>query len=106
LPIFPLDLVLLPSTPLPLHIFEDRYKEMIAECLENKQAFGVVRAKEDSSVAEMGCSAEILDVAKRYPDGRMDILTRGRERIEIMRVDQERARSSAPKSLTFRMSLD
>jgi Lon protease-like protein len=91
LPIFPLDLVLLPSTPLPLHIFEDRYKEMIAECLENKQAFGVVRAKEDSSVAEMGCSAEILDVAKRYPDGRMDILTRGRERFEIMRVDQERA---------------
>jgi Lon protease-like protein len=91
LAIFPLDLVLLPGTPLPLHIFEDRYREMIAECLETKQAFGMVRAKEDNSVEEIGCSAEILEVSKRYTDGRMDIVTRGRERFEIMRVDQERA---------------
>src|SRR5436309_1935808 len=91
LPIFPLDLVLLPTTPLPLHIFEDRYREMVAECLEHKQAFGVVRSKENEGVAEIGCTAEIVEVSKRYPDGRMDIITRGRERFEIMRVDQERA---------------
>lgn len=91
LPIFPLDLVLFPSTPLPLHIFEERYREMIAECLEKKQPFGVVRAKEEEGVAEIGCTAEIVDVTKRYPDGRMDIITQGRERFEIMRVDQGRA---------------
>ena len=89
--IFPLDLVLLPSTPLPLHIFEDRYKEMIAECLETRHAFGLVRAKEDRSVEEIGCSAEIVEVSKQYPDGRMNIMTQGRQRFEIMRVDQERA---------------
>ena len=91
LPIFPLDLVLFPSTPLPLHIFEERYREMIAECLEKKQPFGVVRAKEEEGVAEIGCTAEIVDVTKRYPDGRMDIITEGRERFEIMRVDQGRS---------------
>jgi Lon protease-like protein len=60
LPIFPLDLVLLPSTPLPLHIFEPRYREMIAECLEAQKPFGVVRAKEGEGVAEIGCTAEIV----------------------------------------------
>ena len=91
LPIFPLDLVLFPSTPLPLHIFEERYREMIGECLESKQPFGVVRAKDEEGIADIGCTAEIIDVTKRYPDGRMDILTQGRERFEIMRVDQGRS---------------
>ena len=74
LPLFPLPLVLFPGAPLPLHIFEPRYKEMIAECLENKKPFGMVRAKENA-VAEVGCSAVILNVMKRYEDGRMDIST-------------------------------
>jgi len=91
LPIFPLDLVLLPSVPLPLHIFEDRYREMISECLEKQRPFGVVRTKEEEGVADIGCTAEIVGVSKKYPDGRMDIITEGRERFEIMRVDQERS---------------
>ncbi len=90
LPIFPLDLVLLPGTPLPLHIFEPRYKEMIAECLEQKKPFGVVRAS-DEGVADIGCTAEITSVTKKYDDGRMDILTRGVERFEVIHVDDERA---------------
>jgi Lon protease-like protein len=90
LPIFPLDLVLLPGTPLPLHIFEPRYKEMIAECLEQKKPFGVVRAS-DEGVADVGCTAEITSVTKKYDDGRMDILTRGVERFEVIHVDDERA---------------
>jgi len=90
LPIFPLDLVLLPGTPLPLHIFEPRYKEMIAECLEQKKPFGVVRAS-DEGVADIGCTAEIMSVTKKYDDGRMDILTRGVERFEVIHVDDERA---------------
>jgi Lon protease-like protein len=89
LPLFPLDLVLLPGTPLPLHIFEPRYREMISECLDRKKSFGVVRAKEEG-VAEIGCTAEIITVARKYPDGRMDIVTQGRERFEVMQVNQER----------------
>lgn len=91
LPLFPLDVVLLPGTPLPLHIFEPRYKEMTAECLAEKKPFGVVRAKEHEGIAEIGCTAEIITVTKQYPDGRMDIVTRGVQRFEIMEVNQERS---------------
>lgn len=90
LPIFPLDLVLLPGVSLPLHIFEPRYKEMIAECLERKKPFGVVRASDDG-VADIGCTAEIVSVTKKYDDGRMDILTRGIERFEVIQVNEDRS---------------
>lgn len=89
LPLFPLDIVLLPGAPLPLHVFEPRYKEMIAECLAGDKLFGIVRAKEEG-VADIGCTAEILDVTKKYDDGRMDITTAGRRRFEVMEVNQER----------------
>jgi Lon protease-like protein len=89
LPLFPLDSVLLPGVSLPLHIFEPRYKEMIDECLQQKKAFGVVRAKEEG-IAEMGCTAEILEVVKRYPDGRMDIITVGRRRFEVLELNRDR----------------
>jgi Lon protease-like protein len=90
LPLFPLDVVLLPGTPLHLHIFEPRYREMVSECLSQEKRFGVVRAK-DEGVAEIGCTAEILTVTKKYPDGRMDIVTEGRERFEVMQVNQDRS---------------
>jgi uncharacterized protein len=90
LPIFPLELVLLPGVPLPLHIFEPRYKEMIAECLEQKKPFGVVRASSDG-VADIGCTAEIMSVTKKYDDGRMDILTRGVDRFEVIQVNEDRS---------------
>jgi Lon protease-like protein len=90
LPLFPLDLVLLPGTPLPLHIFEPRYKEMVSECLDRSQPFGVLRGK-DEQLADIGCTAEITAVTKKYEDGRMDIVTEGRERFEVMRLDQERS---------------
>ncbi len=90
LPIFPLVLVLLPGAPLPLHIFEPRYKEMIAECLEQKKPFGVVRAS-SNGVADIGCTAEIMSVTKKYDDGRMDILTRGVERFEVIQVNEDRS---------------
>ena len=90
LPLFPLDLVLLPGTPLPLHIFEPRYKEMIAECLERKQVFGILRALSEG-LADIGCTAEIVAVTKTYDDGRVDIVTRGRKRFELLSVNQERS---------------
>jgi len=90
LALFPLDVVLFPSTPLPLHIFEPRYKEMIGECLEQKKQFGVIRAQE-TNLADVGCTAEILAVTKTYDDGRMDIVAEGRDRFELLEVNQERA---------------
>ena len=89
LPLFPLELVLFPGAPLPLHIFEPRYKEMIGECLTQKSVFGVLRAQE-SGLADIGCTAEIVAVTKNYDDGRMDIVTQGRQRFELLDVNQER----------------
>ena len=90
LPLFPLDVVLLPGTPLPLHIFEPRYKEMIGECLANNAPFGVVRASEEG-IAEIGCTAEIVTVTKEYPDGRMDLVAEGRKRFEVLELNEERS---------------
>lgn len=98
LPLFPLDLVLLPGAPLPLHIFEPRYKEMISECVNLKKVFGIVRAT-DEGVAGIGCTAEIISVIKKYDDGRMDILTRGMDRFEVLEVNEERAFLRAEISL-------
>ena len=90
LPLFPLDVVLFPGMALPLHIFEPRYKEMIGECLDHDSAFGIVRAIEDG-IAQIGCSAEIVTVVKRYDDGRLDIVTRGLQRFEIVEINQDRS---------------
>ncbi len=90
LPLFPLEVVLLPGTPLPLHIFEPRYKEMIGECLEKREPFGAVRALEQG-IAEIGCTAEITAVTNKYPDGRLDVITQGRERFEVLALNQERS---------------
>lgn len=90
LPLFPLEVVLLPGTPLPLHIFEPRYKEMIGECRANSLPFGVVRVM-DEGVAEVGCTAEIVSVTKEYPDGRLDLVAEGRKRFEVLELNRERS---------------
>ncbi len=89
LPLFPLGVVLFPEADLPLHIFEDRYKEMIEDVLREESEFGVVLASE-KGMASIGCTAVIEKVLKKYPDGRMDILARGRRRFEIILLDEER----------------
>lgn len=90
LPLFPLEVVLLPGIPLPLHIFEPRYKEMIGECLAHNTQFGVVRAVEQG-IAEIGCTAEILTVTKEYPDGRLDLIAEGRKRFEVLQLNRDRS---------------
>jgi Lon protease-like protein len=90
LALFPLDVVLFPGAPLPLHIFEPRYKEMIQECLEQKKPFGMVRANKEA-LAEVGCTAIILNVLKKYDDGRLDITAEGKQRFEIIQLNQERS---------------
>src|ERR1700733_9153157 len=90
LPLFPLQVVLFPGGELPLHIFEDRYRELIREVLQDRVEFGVVLASEKGIVGT-GCTATIDTVLKEYPDGRMDILTRGRRRFEILMLNEERS---------------
>jgi len=90
LPLFPLRLVLLPHANLALHIFEERYKEMIQDCLRNQWEFGVLLVGEES-VEDVGCTASISKVVRRYPDGRMDILVRGRRRFEMSQPNQEKS---------------
>jgi Lon protease-like protein len=90
IPLFPLEVVLFPEAALPLHIFEDRYKEMISVCIAEKLAFGVVCAQREG-LAVVGCTAEIVRVLEAYEDGRMDILCRGSKRFEIENLDNSRS---------------
>ena len=90
IPLFPLNVVLLPETPLPLHIFEERYKEMINQCLEHDMAFGIVYAT-SSKIQTFGCTARVERVIHKYEDGRMDILIRGVKRFKILEVSEEKS---------------
>ncbi|MER3524044.1 MAG: hypothetical protein C4326_08240 [Ignavibacteria bacterium] len=85
LPLFPLQVVLFPQSVLPLHIFEERYKQLIAECLDEGKAFGINLITE-AGLAKVGCTATVLELVKRYADGRMDILVEGGERYLLEKV--------------------
>lgn len=87
---FPLSLVLLPTTPLPLHIFEERYKEMMGMLIPERGEFGVVLAK-GGGVVNIGCTATVEEVVRRYPDGRLDVIAVGRRRFNILSLDEEKA---------------
>lgn len=89
IPLFPLDVVLLPGMALPLHIFEPRYKLMIGLCLNESIEFGVILAAE-KGVARVGCTAEVVQKLKDYPDGRMDIMTEGRSVFHLLELLEEK----------------
>lgn len=89
LSLFPLNIVLFPEMVLPLHIFEDRYKEMVRECLRETEFFGVLYAHNEE-VERVGCTALITKVAREYEDGRMDIVTIGENRFEVVMFDSEK----------------
>jgi ATP-dependent Lon protease len=82
LPLFPLGIVLLPGEPVPLHIFEPRYKEMVRVCIDDDRPFGIVYASE-KKLAQVGCTARIERVAARYDDGRLDIVAVGEQRFRV-----------------------
>jgi Lon protease-like protein len=82
IPLFPLQVVLLPGGDLPLHIFEPRYLRMVNRCLEDLSEFGVVLAM-PKGMLHLGCSAAITQVLKRYADGRLDIQTSGRRPFRV-----------------------
>ncbi len=80
--LFPLGIVLLPTEQLPLHIFEDRYKELIGECLEENADFGLVYADEEG-IRDVGTRARVVQVLTRFEDGRLNVLVEGRERFRL-----------------------
>ena len=85
-----MELVLFPGTTLPLHIFEDRYKEMIGECLKEHRPFGVIQTQK-KGIAAVGCSAEVVSVINRYEDGKLDILAEGHSRFRVVSTEQSRS---------------
>ena len=89
IPLFPLGVNVVPDMSLPLHIFEERYKLMISECIAQDKAFGIVLF-DGQYLHTVGCMARITEVTKRYEDGRMDIMTRGRQRFIIQKVITEK----------------
>jgi Lon protease-like protein len=89
LPLFPIQVVLFPRTALPLHIFEERYKQMIADVQRGHTEFGVVLAGE-KGIVNKGCTATVEKVLKKYPDGCMDLITLGRRRFEIILLNDEK----------------
>jgi Lon protease-like protein len=89
-PLFPLPLVLLPSEVLPLHIFEERYKEMIGLCLDEQREFGVVWLSDDG-LKEVGCTARVAEVLEQMEDGGMNILVRGGTPFRLIEKQEDHA---------------
>jgi Lon protease-like protein len=87
-PLFPLGLVALPSELVPLHIFEERYKAMIDECLERESEFGIVWLS-DEELKPVGCACEIEQVLERMEDGRLNILVRGTRPFRLVERQDE-----------------
>lgn len=87
IPLFPLDVVLLPRRRLPLHIFEPRYREMISMCIQEGIEFGIVRGN-DESFESIGCAGRVAELLNRFPDGRMNIVSLGTDRFRVIeRID-------------------
>ena len=89
-PLFPLGIVTLPSEVVPLHIFEERFKTMIGECLERESEFGIVWLSDDG-LRPIGCACQITEVLERMEEGRMNILTRGTRPFRIVARQQDLA---------------
>ena len=87
-PIFALDLVALPTEVVPLHIFEDRYRAMMAECLDDDSEFGIVWAAPDG-LSDIGCAMEITNVLERMDDGRLNIVTAGTRPFRIIELGSD-----------------
>ena len=89
-PLFPLGLVAVPGELIPLHIFEQRYKTMMNECLRDEKEFGIVWLSEDG-LREIGCACEIDRVLERLDDGRMNLLARGTRPFRVVERQSELA---------------
>jgi Lon protease-like protein len=88
--LFPLGIVLLPSEQIPLHIFEDRYQELIGECMRENREFGLVFADEEG-LREIGTRAAVTEVLDTFEDGRLNIVAEGRERFRLVQLTEGRS---------------
>jgi Lon protease-like protein len=88
--LFPLGIVLLPSEHVPLHIFELRYRELIAECIEHEREFGLIYA-DGEGVREVGTRARVIDVLEEFQDGRLNIVVEGAARFRVERLTRGRS---------------
>ena len=88
--LFPLGIVLLPTERVPLHIFEPRYQELIGECLDTDEEFGLVYADEEG-VREVGTLAHVTEVLERFDDGRLTILVEGGVRFRVEALTRGRS---------------
>ena len=84
LPIFELQVVILPGELLPLHIFEERYKRMIGHCLDNAEPFGIVFRDEGGNAHRIGCMARVTEVVERFDDGRMNVVVAGEQPFKVL----------------------
>ena len=98
IPLFPLNLVLFPNMPLPLHIFELRYRRMIRRCVEDKEEFGVI-LHTGKELTRVGCTAKVEGFLKEYADGRFDILSLGHERFMVRRFFEDQSHLEAEVQL-------
>lgn len=89
IPLFPLEVVLFPGMPVPLHIFEQCYRIMTARCVHENLEMGIILAAE-SGIVTIGCTAEIVEKLKEYPDGRTDILCEGRALFRAIEIVNEK----------------
>jgi len=85
--LFPLGTVLVPGELMPLHIFEERYKDLVADCMEHEQAFVLLYADDDGA-RELGTTARVAEVLERFDDGRLNIVVQGRERFRLVEVNE------------------
>ena len=83
IPLFPLNIVVLPYEKVPLHIFEPRYKKMISESIENETPFGIV-LNNNGSVDSIGCSLNVTKVLKHYNNGEYDLIATGERCFQII----------------------
>ena len=93
IPIFPLNIVVLPGEPVPLHIFEPRYKQLIADCAplpgeKQYQPFGITYSKK-SKLNDIGCAVLVDEILHKYPEGELDIMTYGHHRFRLLETYRE-----------------
>jgi len=92
--LFPLNLVLVPGEQAPLHVFEPRYRELISECLDFGNDFGLV-LEDDEGLREIGTRCNVVEVIDRFPDGRLNIVVEATERFQLLELTDGRAYRTA-----------
>jgi len=88
--LFPINLVLVPGEQAPLHIFEPRYRELIAECVDFGADFGLV-LEDDEGMRDVGVRCAVVEVIDRFPDGRLNVVVEARERIQLVGLTEGRS---------------